>query len=123
MYLINLKTGQSVSLHPKDHKENDKFFFDFRPGEDAKDDGSDRGSESLLSSSSCSESESDSDSEQKSNGRTFEQIMSQQKATTALPSQQSNELNILSKKQKDENRSNSKIPSARQKYFSYKSLQ
>ena len=87
MYLINLKTGQSVSLHPKDHKENDKFFFDFRPSEDAKEDGSDRVSESLISSSSCSESESDSDSEQKSNGRTFEQILSQQKATTVQPSQ------------------------------------
>ena len=34
MYLINLRTGQSVSLQPKDHKESEKHFFDFRPSEE-----------------------------------------------------------------------------------------
>jgi len=33
MYLINLRTGQSVSLEPKDHKEANQFFFDYRPSD------------------------------------------------------------------------------------------
>ena len=35
MYLINLKTGQSVSMQPKDHRGADQFFFDYRAPNDA----------------------------------------------------------------------------------------
>lgn len=57
MYLINLKTGSSVSMHPKDHKDDDKYVLDCRPDED-------EGDEDEISpdqESSCSESDDDSD--------------------------------------------------------------
>ena len=33
MYLVNLRTGQTVSMNPKDYKGTDKFFCDHRPSE------------------------------------------------------------------------------------------
>lgn len=46
MYLINLKTGQSVSMQPKDHRGADQFFFDYRAPNDT--DGSTSASSNLC---------------------------------------------------------------------------
>ena len=66
MYLINLKTGCSVSMHPKDHKDEDNYILDCRPEEDDGDDDQNY----QVQESSCSESDDDDDSDD-SDGLTF----------------------------------------------------
>jgi len=60
IYLINLKSGKSVSLQPKDHREANQWFFDFRPG-DADDDGCEGSRREKAKDSSSQESDSESD--------------------------------------------------------------
>ena len=74
MYLINLRSGESVSLEPKDHRESDQYFFDYRLGdnEGAGGGGSDgRASLSMHPDQESSSSDSDSDSVGKGAGGNY----------------------------------------------------
>ena len=70
MYLINLRTGESVSLQPKDHKEADQYFFDYRLGENEGGDSRDS-LPSAQQEQESSSSDSDSDSVGKGAGANY----------------------------------------------------
>ena len=75
MYLINLRSGESVSLEPKDHKEADQYFFDYRLGENETSYGGGADRRSFLAplphDQDSSSSDSDSDSVGKGAGGNY----------------------------------------------------
>ena len=69
MYLINLRSGESVSLEPKDHKEADRYFFDYRLGENESSFGGGTDRRSSLTSMRHDQESSSSDSDSDSVGK------------------------------------------------------
>ena len=69
MYLINLRSGESVSLEPKDHKEADQYFFDYRLGENESSFGGGTDRRSSLTSMRHDQESSSSDSDSDSVGK------------------------------------------------------
>jgi len=98
-----------VSLHPKDHKESGKFFFDYRPNLSLQDEEENSESDPDSSpSSSGSESESEETySEEPNDHAWIPQKSTPYKATTKTFN----------------TKPVSKVPYVKQRYFNYKSMQ
>ena len=99
-----------MSLHPKDHKESGKFFFDYRPNLSLQDEEENSESDPDSSpSSSGSESESDETYSEEPNDHAW----IPQKST---PYKEATTKTFNTKPV-------SKVPYVKQRYFNYKSMQ